>query len=64
MHCAQDVAEAVAKCRSASVQVAMVTGDHSSTAIAIARQVNALLSSFGLLGPFPLLSSVLRGLQC
>jgi magnesium-transporting ATPase (P-type) len=50
----------VAKCRSASVQVAMVTGDHSSTAIAIARQVNTLLSSFGLLGPFPLLSSVLR----
>lgn len=40
----EDVAEAIDRCRSAGVRVAMITGDHPGTAAAIARQV-------GLLGP-------------
>ncbi|SER70774.1 cation-translocating P-type ATPase [Lentzea albida] len=39
-----DVAEAIASCRSAGIRIAMITGDHPATARAIARQV-------GLLGP-------------
>ncbi|MFC9962610.1 cation-translocating P-type ATPase [Nocardia ignorata] len=39
-----DVATAIADCRSAGIQVAMVTGDHPGTAAAIAEQV-------GLFGP-------------
>jgi Ca2+-transporting ATPase len=35
----RDVPEAVQKCRSAGVQVKMVTGDHPATALAIARQL-------------------------
>ncbi|MFJ2666368.1 cation-translocating P-type ATPase [Nocardia fluminea] len=40
----EDVAEAIAACRSAGIEVAMVTGDHPGTAAAIAEQV-------GLFGP-------------
>lgn len=39
-----DVAEAIASCRSAGIRIAMITGDHPATARAIAEQV-------GLLGP-------------
>ncbi|WP_328714095.1 cation-transporting P-type ATPase [Nocardia salmonicida] len=40
----EDVAEAIAACRSAGIELAMVTGDHPGTAAAIAEQV-------GLFGP-------------
>lgn len=40
----EDVAEALERCRTAGVRVAMITGDHPRTAAAIGRQV-------GLLGP-------------
>jgi sodium/potassium-transporting ATPase subunit alpha len=36
------VLEAVDKCRSAGIQVIMVTGDHPTTAEAIARQVHII----------------------
>mgnify|MGYP005851896901 CR=1 FL=1 len=35
----EEVAEAVARCRSAGIRVVMVTGDHPRTAVAIARQI-------------------------
>ncbi|HYN29913.1 MAG TPA: cation-transporting P-type ATPase [Dermatophilaceae bacterium] len=34
-----DVAEAIASCRTAGIRIAMVTGDHPVTAVAIAREV-------------------------
>ncbi|MFC3890817.1 cation-translocating P-type ATPase [Lentzea rhizosphaerae] len=42
-----DVAEAIASCRSAGIRIAMITGDHPATARAIAEQVG-LLGSDGL----------------
>ncbi|GGU50349.1 cation-translocating P-type ATPase [Lentzea flava] len=37
-----DVAEAIASCRSAGIRIAMITGDHPATAQAIAEQVGLL----------------------
>lgn len=37
-----DVAEAIASCRSAGIRIAMITGDHPATARAIAEQVGLL----------------------
>ncbi len=41
-----DTAKAIAQCKSAGIKVFMVTGDHPSTAAAIARQI-------GLIGTLP-----------
>ena len=38
-----EVPDAVLKARQAKIRIAMVTGDHPTTAIAIAKQVNILL---------------------
>lgn len=48
-----DVAEAVAKCQHAGMRAVMITGDHKSTALAIAKQVGIATKS----------SEVLTGLQ-
>jgi len=35
----EEVADAIAQCRTAGIQVKMITGDHAATAVAIARQL-------------------------
>jgi sodium/potassium-transporting ATPase subunit alpha len=40
-----EVPEAVARCRSAGIQVIMVTGDHPNTAVAIAREIGLVESA-------------------
>jgi sodium/potassium-transporting ATPase subunit alpha len=37
-----DTAQAIAQCKSAGIKVFMVTGDHPSTAAAIARQIGLI----------------------
>ncbi len=41
----REVPEAVARCRAAGVRITMITGDHPSTAVAVARQVGLVPES-------------------